>query len=312
MNFRHEARRRKIGSRPLRSRLVRIGMAGIGMLAVGSSHNSSPFDSRGSRSGSGYACGTIIVAVDAFLPLPRGVRSPGIRPAPEQYGWYLSATNQNESEGGEEAKKKKKKKKKSRRLVINPNLDRDLFSGGSVATITSDGVVKVAAPASTKRATRSSKLGVPTKPRKTKASALPKGANSSGNKRLSAKATKLRNQRTAGGTIDSTSSSSSSSSRRANASASAGPADEAVRIATAKRGSKTVTMVQGMVSASSDERKRLLKKLKARVGGGGTLVEGVLELQGSHAETVLSVLVSEGYAKARVVGGGTNKKKKKK
>ena len=49
------------------------------------------------------------------------------------------------------------------------------------------------------------------------------------------------------------------------------------------------------------DRKELLKEMKAKLGGGGTLVQGVLELQGSHAEKVLEILNMKGYAKARVI-----------
>lgn len=49
------------------------------------------------------------------------------------------------------------------------------------------------------------------------------------------------------------------------------------------------------------DRKELLKEMKAKLGGGGTLVHGVLELQGSHADKVLEMLQIKGYSKARVV-----------
>eukprot|EP00536_Pseudo-nitzschia_multiseries_P009163 jgi/Psemu1/22527/gm1.22527_g len=302
MDHRHGKRRRGIfpARSSARSRSVRIDVVvvvvvvivvGIGMLAAAVVGNQSH-----NNDGGATTTGTVfgIAAVDGFsvslsgsLSLSRrGGTFPRIRPTERTAGWlFLSATQQNnDNDNDNDTEEKKKKKKKSRRLVINPNLNRDLFAGGGVATITSDGVVKVAPPDPSASGRTSSKLGVPTKPSRKK-----QDSNRS-NKRLSAKAEKLRNQRTAGGTINSNSSQTSRS---------ASPADEDVRIATAKRGSKTVTMVQGMAAASNDERKRLLKKLKAKVGGGGTVVEGVLEIQGSHAETVRSVLVAEGYAKAR-------------
>jgi translation initiation factor 1 len=49
------------------------------------------------------------------------------------------------------------------------------------------------------------------------------------------------------------------------------------------------------------DRKTLLKEMKAKLGGGGTLVDGVLELQGSHADKVLEILKSKGYSQAKVV-----------
>jgi len=51
------------------------------------------------------------------------------------------------------------------------------------------------------------------------------------------------------------------------------------------------------------DRKLLLKEMKATLGGGGTMVEGVLELQGSHSDRILDILKSKGYSGAKVVGG---------
>ena len=51
------------------------------------------------------------------------------------------------------------------------------------------------------------------------------------------------------------------------------------------------------------DRKVLLKEMKAKLGGGGTVVDGVLELQGSHADKILGILKSKGYSQAKVVGG---------
>ena len=60
------------------------------------------------------------------------------------------------------------------------------------------------------------------------------------------------------------------------------------------RAGKTVTIVTGLEedAAALDA---LAKKLKARCGAGGTVKNGVIEIQGDHVETVLSVLSSEGY-----------------
>eukprot|EP00549_Striatella_unipunctata_P017644 CAMPEP_0118677382 /NCGR_PEP_ID=MMETSP0800-20121206/2598_1 /TAXON_ID=210618 ORGANISM="Striatella unipunctata, Strain CCMP2910" /NCGR_SAMPLE_ID=MMETSP0800 /ASSEMBLY_ACC=CAM_ASM_000638 /LENGTH=53 /DNA_ID=CAMNT_0006573053 /DNA_START=120 /DNA_END=281 /DNA_ORIENTATION=+ len=51
-----------------------------------------------------------------------------------------------------------------------------------------------------------------------------------------------------------------------------------------------------------DDRKALLKTIKASLGSGGTLVDGVLEVQGSFADKVVEVLKKNGYSKARKVG----------
>ena len=50
-----------------------------------------------------------------------------------------------------------------------------------------------------------------------------------------------------------------------------------------------------------EDRKIILKELKKKLGGGGTLVEGVLEIQGSHDIKVLDYLLTKGYLKAKIV-----------
>ena len=51
------------------------------------------------------------------------------------------------------------------------------------------------------------------------------------------------------------------------------------------------------------DRKVLLKEMKGKLGGGGALVDGVLEIQGSHADKVLAILKQKGYSQAKIVGG---------
>lgn len=122
--------------------------------------------------------------------------------------------------------------------------------------------------------------------------------NNNTNKKLSPKAARLQKQRTAGGNINSnveTTTTSSSSSLDQS------PEKQSIQIRVVKRGNKTVTMVQGMTFLSFIERKVLLKEMKSNLGGGGALVEGVLELQGSHSEKILEYLKSKGYSGARVV-----------
>lgn len=58
----------------------------------------------------------------------------------------------------------------------------------------------------------------------------------------------------------------------------------------------------GMTTPFKD-RKILLKEMKSKLGGGGALVEGVLELQGSHCDKVLEMLKSKGYSDVKIVGG---------
>lgn len=50
-----------------------------------------------------------------------------------------------------------------------------------------------------------------------------------------------------------------------------------------------------------DERKKILKEMKGKLGGGGTLVEGVLELQGSHADKILVLMKKKGFLKAKIL-----------
>ncbi len=110
-------------------------------------------------------------------------------------------------------------------------------------------------------------------------------------KKLSPKAARLQKQRTAGGNIISNVETSTPNKP---------PEKQAILIRVAKRGNKTVTMVQGM-TLPFKERKVLLKEMKTMLGGGGALVEGVLELQGSHSDKILEYLKLKGYSSARKV-----------
>ena len=48
--------------------------------------------------------------------------------------------------------------------------------------------------------------------------------------------------------------------------------------------------------------KTLLKKLKSRIGSGGTAKDGVVELQGDQVDLVLELLSNEGYRPKRAGG----------
>jgi len=61
---------------------------------------------------------------------------------------------------------------------------------------------------------------------------------------------------------------------------------------------KAVTLVSGLV-AHEDDLLALAKKLKARCSAGGTVQEGVVEVQGDHRDTVSKVLQDMGYAVKR-------------
>ncbi len=110
-------------------------------------------------------------------------------------------------------------------------------------------------------------------------------------KKLSPKAARLQKQRTSGGNIVSSTTSMDQSREQ----------QQTIQIRIAKRGNKTVTMIQGM-TLPFKERKVLLKEMKTMLGGGGALVEGVLELQGSHSDKVLEYLKSKGFSNVKKAG----------
>jgi translation initiation factor 1 len=67
------------------------------------------------------------------------------------------------------------------------------------------------------------------------------------------------------------------------------------------RGGKTVSIVDGLPLAEK-EMKVLLKKLKAQLGTGGALKNGVLEIQGEHRDKLVQLLEKEGF-QAKLSGG---------
>jgi len=67
------------------------------------------------------------------------------------------------------------------------------------------------------------------------------------------------------------------------------------------RGGKTVSIVDGLILTDS-EMKALLKKLKAQLGTGGVLKNGVLEIQGEHRDKLIQLLEKEGF-QAKLSGG---------
>ncbi len=67
------------------------------------------------------------------------------------------------------------------------------------------------------------------------------------------------------------------------------------------RGGKTVTVVRGL-ALDAESLATLGKRLRAACGAGGTAKDGVLEVQGDHADKVLALLLAEGH-KAKRAGG---------
>ena len=79
--------------------------------------------------------------------------------------------------------------------------------------------------------------------------------------------------------------------------------DGIVRVGRETRGrkGKGVTVVTGL-PLGKDELRELAKRLKARCGAGGTVRDGVIEIQGEHRDAVVRALEEEGFA-ARKAGG---------
>lgn len=66
-----------------------------------------------------------------------------------------------------------------------------------------------------------------------------------------------------------------------------------VRKETGGRKGKTVTTVRGL-AINGHEMASLLSDLKKRCGSGGTVKDGILEIQGEHVDNILSVLTAKG------------------
>ena len=67
------------------------------------------------------------------------------------------------------------------------------------------------------------------------------------------------------------------------------------------RAGKAVTLVKKL-TLSEDDLKALAKKLKQECGTGGTVKEGVIEIQGEHRQKIADVLQKLGY-KVKIAGG---------
>ena len=67
------------------------------------------------------------------------------------------------------------------------------------------------------------------------------------------------------------------------------------------RGGKVVTIVKNLVLSESDM-KSLAKKLKNECGTGGTVKDGIIEIQGEHRQKIADVLQKLGY-KVKIAGG---------
>ena len=78
------------------------------------------------------------------------------------------------------------------------------------------------------------------------------------------------------------------------------PSDGIVRVSRESkgRGGKQVTIVRG-VPLSTTELDVLGKQLKAACGSGGTVKDGVVEVQGDHCDKVMAFLRAQGYKAKR-------------
>ncbi|KAB0668805.1 stress response translation initiation inhibitor YciH [Oryzomonas sagensis] len=81
------------------------------------------------------------------------------------------------------------------------------------------------------------------------------------------------------------------------------PADGTVRLRreVKGRGGGTVIVITG-VPLTGEALKELAGALKKRCGCGGTVKEGVIEIQGDHRDTLLKELESRGY-RVKLAGG---------
>lgn len=81
------------------------------------------------------------------------------------------------------------------------------------------------------------------------------------------------------------------------------PTDGIVRVSreTKGRGGKAVTLVKG-VPLDLAGLTALGKQLKAACGSGGTVKDGVIEVQGDHCDKVVNALQSQGYRVKRAGG----------
>ena len=79
--------------------------------------------------------------------------------------------------------------------------------------------------------------------------------------------------------------------------------DGVVRVSreTKGRGGKGVTLVKG-APLNAEALSTLGKQLKTACGSGGTVKDGVIEVQGDHCDRVLELLKAQGYTVKRAGG----------
>jgi translation initiation factor 1 len=67
------------------------------------------------------------------------------------------------------------------------------------------------------------------------------------------------------------------------------------------RGGKTVSVIRQIMSPPAGK-DALLKLLKTKLGTGGTVKDGDIEIQGDHRDTILGILKDLGYQAKRAGG----------
>jgi translation initiation factor 1 len=67
------------------------------------------------------------------------------------------------------------------------------------------------------------------------------------------------------------------------------------------RGGKSVTLIKNLI-LSEEDMKSLAKRIKQDCGVGGTVKEGVVEIQSEQREKIAGILQTLGY-KAKIAGG---------
>ena len=80
--------------------------------------------------------------------------------------------------------------------------------------------------------------------------------------------------------------------------------DGTVRVGreTKRRKGKVVTVITGVPVKSYDELMKLAKQLKQKLGTGGTVKDGVIEIQGDHRDALVEELKEQGF-KVKRSGG---------
>jgi translation initiation factor 1 len=74
-----------------------------------------------------------------------------------------------------------------------------------------------------------------------------------------------------------------------------------IRLDRKKRAGKTMTLIEGL-PLSTIEMEGLLKQIKADRGTGGTVKDGILEIQGDHCSAIMSFLEKKGFRPKRSGG----------